>query len=136
MARKPRSPKFPARTGATEPPPRQTDWQQLDWRTINPIHDRLLELVRAETGRSWKHVNGELHSHYKEMPFWIILEDEADVSKAHAVFREIVRPALSEIEPVQCTVSYTVVKNGKRKHYFLETNAEILDDTQTFDEGW
>ncbi len=29
-----------------------------------------------------------------------------------------------------------MVKNGKRKHYFLETNAEILDDTQTFDEGW
>lgn len=105
MARKHRSPKFSAWTGATEPAPRQEDWQQLDWRRINPIHDRLPELVRAEKGHSWKHVNGELHSHYKEMPLWIILEDETDVSKAHAVFREIVRPALSETEPVQCTVS-------------------------------
>lgn len=108
-------------------------WEKLNWEKINPIHDALLEKVRAEVGRSWTVANGELHSHYLEMPFWIVLDDEADVGTAHAVFREIVRDALPDIDPVQCTVGYTVVKGGKRRHHFLETNAEILDEGHDFD---
>ncbi|MCO5156638.1 hypothetical protein SAMN05444389_102383 [Paracoccus solventivorans] len=109
-------------------------WTEIDWKRINPIHDDLLAKVRSETGRAWKDANGELHSHYKEMPFWIVLHEDGDVRQAHAVFREIVRPALSEIEPVQCTVGYSVVKDGKRRHYFLGTNAEILNDGGLLDD--
>lgn len=125
-----------ARTGGTKPPREPAAWETLDWKTINPIHDALLERVRAEVGRSWKAANGELHSPYLEMPFWIVLDDEADVSAAHAVFREIVRAAVPKIEPVQCTVSYTVVIDGKRRHLFLGTNAEILDEARNFDAIW
>lgn len=125
-----------ALTGATKPAREPADWEKLDWKRINPIHDAFLERVRAETGRSWKTASGELHSHYLEMPFWIVLDDDADVDAAHAVFREIVRAAIPDIEPVQCTVSYTVVTDGKRRHHFLETNAEILDESRTFDETW
>lgn len=123
-----------ARIGTAKPVRELADREKPDWKTINPIHDALLERVRAETGRSWKEASGELHSPYLEMPFWIVLDNEADVGKAHAVFREIVRAALPDIEPVQCTVSYTVVANGKRRHHFLETNAEILDENRAFGE--
>lgn len=105
-------------------------WTEIDWNRINPIHDDLLAKVRNENGRAWKEASGELHSHYKEMPFWIVLHEDGDIRQAHAVFREIVCPALDLIEPVQCTVSFKVVKDGKRRHYFLENNAEILRGTE------
>lgn len=105
-------------------------WTEIDWKRINPIHDDLLEKVREENGRAWKEASGELHSHYKEMPFWIVLHEDGDVREAHAVFREIVHPALGLIEPVQCTVSFEVVKDGRRRHYFLENNAEILNGNE------
>lgn len=110
------------------------DWKDLDWKRINPIHDDLLAKVRSKSGRAWEEASGELHSHHKEMPFWIVLHEDCDVREAHGVFREIVRPALSEIEPVQCTVGYSVVKDGKRRHYFLGTNAEILNEGDLLDD--
>lgn len=64
-------------------------------------------------GTHWKEAVGELHSQYGELPVWILLYEDGDLRESHAALRQLLRPHMAGLEPLQIVLLYEVVLDGK-----------------------
>jgi hypothetical protein len=96
--------------------------------TLVNIRQTTLAALRQFIGRYWQEVQGELQLSHNEMPTWILLYQDSDVAESHQVLRDILAPYMEQIDPVQFTVSYTMLTDAF--DITVETlmdNDEILD---------
>lgn len=84
---------------------------------------RVLEELEAFQGIYWLEVQGEFHGAYDEVAIWILLNNPADLGRAHRRFRDVVS---SRFYLAHFTVSYIVRSpDGEIILDFLADNDEI-----------
>lgn len=99
----------------------------MDWTKIDAIHDTLTAEVRKQDGIAWKASASELQSQYNELPFWILLYEDAHLEGVHRVFQGIVSQYFDAIKPVKLTVAYLMVVNGEKfQTDYMEGESEIM----------
>jgi hypothetical protein len=92
------------------------------------IRQTTLAALRAFIGVHWQAVQGELQLSQNELPTWILLYQDSDLRKAHHVLRDILAPCMGQVDPVQFTVSYTLLTDALDITVAsLMDNDEILD---------
>lgn len=83
---------------------------------------KVLKELRALNGTMWREVKGELQERDGEFAIWILLYEDSDPRESHASFCEVVFPVMEALEPIQFTVSYSVLTD------ILDTSVDILMD--------
>ena len=94
------------------------------------LREKSLADLDALTGKLWKEVRGELHAHYDEMPTWILLYDDSDLSECLARAQGILSQFMSRIAPVEFTLSFEVLDESDAVAYPpMIDNDEIMSAT-------
>lgn len=100
----------------------------VDLETIRRIRAKTLQLLNSHDGKEWKESVGELHAQFNEIPTWILVYDDSDLSQCHEIFTEIVKPFFEKSSGYNFTVKYVMIL-GENQIFldFLANNQEILE---------
>ncbi len=96
--------------------------------TLVNIRQTTLAALRVHVGRYWQDVQGELQLSHNEMPTWILLYQDSDPVEAHRVLCDVLRPYMEQADPVQFTVSYTMLTDA-----FDITLESLMDNDEILD---
>jgi hypothetical protein len=86
------------------------------------IRQTTLAALRVHVGQHWQVVLGELQLSHNEMPTWILLYEDSDLKAAHQALCDVLVPFMEQADPVQFTVSYTILTDA------LDITVETLMD--------
>lgn len=73
------------------------------------IEREVLETLRSQVGEHWCEVEGELQEGFGECALWILLYEDSDPLISHQALCDVLRPVMESMEPVEFTVTYTVL---------------------------
>lgn len=73
------------------------------------IEAQLLAALRAQNGLAWCEVQGELQERDGECAIWVLLYEDSDPQESHRILCDLVSPVMQDMEPVQFTVSYSIL---------------------------
>ncbi len=73
------------------------------------LEQEVIAALRQHDGGLWREVQGELQESYDEFALWVLLFEDSDPQESHRGFCNIVAPFMTQLEPAQFTVSYTVL---------------------------
>ena len=103
---------------------------------VTEVFQTLLSTLKTHEGEYWKEVQGELQLANEECPFWVLLFEDSDLAQSHSIFAKTIRPVMQQVEPLQFTVAYKILKDDF--DITLDTfmdNDEILDADGSADIG-
>lgn len=93
---------------------------------------RLLPELQREDGRLWMRILAETHWHYGEIPFWVLVKDQAQIAEALPFLQEALAPLRSEPD-AKVTVAFLSKTRVRELHYgMLEGDAFFAPNALDF----